>query len=94
MKNIYLSEFYDVYCFGDIMNENLAPLVKSVIAVGPPAIIVVFNPYLFYTALVIFMLTCFLVCIHIILNCARRDKRIDAVTSRAVRRAHAKSSTN
>ena len=73
------------------MKSVLANITTPIITVGPPSIIIVFNPYMFYTAMTVFMLTCCLICVHIILSCARRDKRLDAVTTRAVRRANAKS---
>lgn len=73
------------------MTSATNSLATYTLTVGPPAVIIVLNPYMMYLVLFCFMATCILICIHIINNCAKRNQRLDKVATRAIRRAHAKS---
>lgn len=65
----------------------------ATLVITPPAVILIVNPYLFYTSMAVLMFTCFVVCAHIIIRCKKREVRLDAVLNRAMRRANAKRDT-
>ena len=63
------------------------------ITTGATALLFVVNPYVFYGSLAVGLFTCFAICIHIIRRCLARDKRLDALKTRATRRAYAATDT-
>jgi len=69
------------------MHEMIQPIA---IATGATTLYFVVNPYVFYGSLLLTMFTCMLVCWNIIRSCNERNKRIDALKTRATRRANAK----
>lgn len=73
------------------MNNVYTLTANTALTIGPPAIIFIVNPYMLYFVIFMFLLTCGTVCVSIIANCKRRNKRLDAIMTRAIRREHAKS---
>ena len=73
------------------MNGFVQTVTTATISIGPPAVILVVNPYLVTFVFSVVLITCSLVCFSIIANCRKRNKRLDAIMTRATRRAYAKS---
>ena len=60
---------------------------------GATALLFVIDPLIFYSSLTVAIFTCLMVCVQIIRNCHKRNKRIDALYTRATRRVHANASS-
>ena len=58
------------------------------ITTGGTAMLFIVNPYVFYLIAFLVAVTCIAVCYQIIVNCDKRNKRLDALATRATRRRH------
>lgn len=64
--------------------------LTAALVITPPAMVLIINPLMLYLSMGSLMLTCLMVCGHIILRCRKRESRLDAVMTRAIRRENAK----
>jgi putative exporter of polyketide antibiotics len=73
------------------MTNSITSIVAPLtLTVGPPALLIVLNPYMALAILAFAMPLFIFMVIHIIRKCSERDKRLDALATRAIRRAHAR----
>lgn len=69
--------------------QTVAQLTPIGIAAGTTVLMFVAVPaWVFYTTLLIVLSTCCAICVQIIINCDKRNKRLDALTKRIVGRAN------
>lgn len=62
----------------------------ATIVITPPAVVLIVNPLMFYASQGLLILTCLVVVVHIVLSCNKRNKRLDAIMTRAIRRENAR----
>lgn len=62
-------------------------MTSAAITGGPPIVLLVVSPGIFYASIGLLWVTCAMVCINIIISTLCREKRFDLIATRAVRRA-------